>query len=112
LWFPRTVDPIEKDPEVMNDEAASSQRESKVTDIACRREEMKMKRRKLTNSMPVGACMVLGLLLGVSFGEAQAEEYKLKIPFGLEETAVVIPVDNPLTKEKVELGRVLFFDKR
>ena len=41
-----------------------------------------------------------------------ATDYKLKIPFGLEETAVVIPADNPLTKEKVELGRILFFDKR
>ncbi|MCI0427394.1 MAG: c-type cytochrome [Nitrospiraceae bacterium] len=41
-----------------------------------------------------------------------ATEYKLKIPFGLEETAVVIPADNPLTIEKVELGRMLFFDKR
>ena len=43
---------------------------------------------------------------------ATATDYKLKIPFGLEETAVVIPADNPLTTEKVELGRVLFFDKR
>jgi cytochrome c peroxidase len=41
-----------------------------------------------------------------------ATEYKLKIPFGLEETAVVIPADNPLTNEKVELGRLLVFDKR
>lgn len=43
---------------------------------------------------------------------ATATEYKLKIPFGLEESAVVIPADNPLTVEKVELGRTLFFDKR
>jgi len=43
---------------------------------------------------------------------ATATEYKLKIPFGLEESAVVIPADNPLTTEKVELGRILFFDKR
>ncbi len=41
-----------------------------------------------------------------------AADYKLAIPFGLEETAVVIPADNPLTAEKVELGRTLFFDKR
>lgn len=71
-----------------------------------------MERRKLTISVSVWACMVFGLLLGFSFGDAQAEEYKLKIPFGLEETAAVIPADNPLTKEKVELGRLLFFDKR
>ena len=43
---------------------------------------------------------------------ATATEYKLKIPFGLEESAVVIPADNPLTTEKIELGRALFFDKR
>jgi cytochrome c peroxidase len=41
-----------------------------------------------------------------------AADYKLVIPFGLEETAVVIPADNPLTAEKIELGRTLFFDKR
>ena len=41
-----------------------------------------------------------------------AADYKLAIPFGLEETAVVIPADNPLTTEKVELGRMLAFDKR
>ena len=41
-----------------------------------------------------------------------AAEYKLKIPFGLEETAVVIPADNPLTIKKIELGRILFFDRR
>lgn len=41
-----------------------------------------------------------------------ATEYKLKLPFGLEESAIVIPADNPLTIQKVELGRTLFFDKR
>ncbi|MEQ1847153.1 MAG: cytochrome-c peroxidase, partial [Nitrospira sp.] len=71
-----------------------------------------MKRRTLTHSIPACALLMLGSLLGFSFGDAQAEEYKLKIPFGLEETSVVIPADNPLTKEKVELGRLLFFDKR
>ena len=39
-------------------------------------------------------------------------EYKLKLPFGLEETAIVVPADNPLTIQRVELGRTLFFDKR
>ncbi len=43
---------------------------------------------------------------------ATAADYKLKIPFGLEASSVVIPADNPLTTEKVELGRALFFDKR
>jgi cytochrome c peroxidase len=44
--------------------------------------------------------------------EQSATAYKLKIPFGLEETAVVIPADNPLTNKKIELGRMLFFDRR
>ena len=39
-------------------------------------------------------------------------EYKLKLPFGLEESAIVVPADNPLTIQRVELGRTLFFDKR
>jgi cytochrome c peroxidase len=61
----------------------------------------------------------MGIPSGDARGEKSAQaaqatqgEYKLKIPFGLEETAVVIPADNPLTTEKVELGRALFFDKR
>src|SRR5215831_12488449 len=91
-----------------------------------RREEMKMKTRKLVASTSVCAVAMLGLLTGFPSSEAKGEqvaagdksfpatqgEYKLKIPFGLEETAVVIPADNPLTKEKIELGRLLFFDKR
>lgn len=71
-----------------------------------------MERWKLTVSMSASACMVLGLMLGFPLGVAQSEDYKLKIPFGLEESAVVIPDNNPLTKEKIELGRLLFFDKR
>ena len=82
-----------------------------------------MKARKMTVVTSVCAFMGFGLLTGIPFGDAQAGklaeaaktiqgEYKLKIPFGLEESAVVIPADNPLTNEKVELGRLLFFDKR
>jgi len=82
-----------------------------------------MKKRKMTVLASVSVCAVFGLLMGIPSGDARGAtsaqaaqaaqgEYKLKIPFGLEETAVVIPADNPLTKEKVELGRMLFFDKR
>jgi cytochrome c peroxidase len=87
---------------------------------------MTMEARKPVISTSVCALAVFGLMLGIPSGELRGEpargtdksahatqgEYKLKIPFGLEETAVVIPDDNPLTKEKVELGRLLFFDKR
>jgi Cytochrome c peroxidase len=41
-----------------------------------------------------------------------SNEYKFKLPLGLEESAMVIPSDNPVTTQKVELGRILFFDKR
>jgi cytochrome c peroxidase len=34
------------------------------------------------------------------------------MPLGLDEEAFNIPQDNPMTKEKIELGRLLFFDKR
>ena len=82
-----------------------------------------MKNRKMTVVASVSACAVFGLLMGVPSGDAREEksaqaaeatqgEYKLTLPFGLEETAMVIPADNPLTKEKIELGRLLFFDKR
>lgn len=36
--------------------------------------------------------------------------YPLQVPFGLEEPESYIPSDNPLTVEKVELGKLLFFD--
>lgn len=38
--------------------------------------------------------------------------YQLTVPFGLEDAAGYIPADNPLTAEKVELGKLLFFDPR
>lgn len=34
------------------------------------------------------------------------------IPFGLDEDSFVVPPDNPMTAQKIELGRLLFFDKR
>ena len=49
---------------------------------------------------------------GHAAAQAASGEYTLKLPFGLDEGSVVIPADNLLTKEKVELGRALFFDKR
>jgi cytochrome c peroxidase len=38
--------------------------------------------------------------------------YTLQVPFGLEDPASYIPKDNPLTIEKIELGKLLFFDPR
>lgn len=42
--------------------------------------------------------------------DAPAGKYELKIPLGLRD--MKIPADNPLTKEKIELGKQLYFDKR
>lgn len=49
---------------------------------------------------------------GPAASEVKSGEYTLKLPFGLDPSGAVIPEDNPLTKEKIELGRLLFFDKR
>ncbi len=42
----------------------------------------------------------------------QAELFDLKIPLGLDSLKMFIPEDNPLTIEKIKLGRKLFFDER
>lgn len=39
-------------------------------------------------------------------------DFSLKLPLGLSAKDVMIPADNPMSREKVELGRALYFDKR
>ncbi len=41
-----------------------------------------------------------------------AESVTLPTILGLEDPNTYVPADNPLTKEKIELGRAIFFDKR
>lgn len=41
-----------------------------------------------------------------------AEPVTLPTITGLEDPNTYVPADNPLTKEKIELGRAIFFDKR
>ncbi len=41
-----------------------------------------------------------------------AKEMQLNLPLGLDASSLKIPADNPMTEEKVALGRFLFFDKR
>ncbi len=41
-----------------------------------------------------------------------AEAVTLPTIAGLEDPNTYVPADNPLTKEKIELGRAIFFDKR
>ena len=62
--------------------------------------------------MSIQLFLILGLLISVNAENSVAEPYDLKLPLGLNKNQVVIPKDNPLTKEKVELGKLLFFDPR
>ncbi|WP_447969690.1 cytochrome-c peroxidase [Nitrospira sp. M1] len=58
------------------------------------------------------AAFVVSLVLVFSTQQSAAESYDLQFPLGLKKELAVIPDDNPLTKEKVELGKLLFFDTR
>jgi cytochrome c peroxidase len=53
---------------------------------------------------------VSGPASGGAAGDAQA--YRMPEILGLEDANTYVPTDNPLTAKKVELGRLLFFDKR
>ena len=82
----------------------------------------------IKGSHPQGVLIAGVLLLFVTSGMIQADPstgsgqapspgsgqtpYQLTLPLGLEKDSLVIPEDNPLTKEKVALGKLLFFDKR
>lgn len=57
----------------------------------------------------IAALIVVGGFLGQSGAQGP---YKLELPLGLQEEAAYIPPDNPLTTEKINLGRQLYFDGR
>ncbi len=60
-------------------------------------------------------CLIsIGLVGPVIAGQAapQGTPYTITPPLALLDPSSYIPTDNPLTKEKIELGRLLFFDKR
>ncbi len=38
--------------------------------------------------------------------------YSLRLPLGLQAAAAYLPEDNPLSREKVDLGKTLYFEKR
>jgi cytochrome c peroxidase len=57
-----------------------------------------------------GVFLLTVTLAGVTL--ASENEYDLEIPLGLDEDLFHVPKDNPLTKEKVALGHLLYFDKR
>jgi cytochrome c peroxidase len=52
------------------------------------------------------------LVLALLSGWSQAAEFKLALPVGLQEQAARLSADNPLTPEKIALGKKFFWDKR
>jgi cytochrome c peroxidase len=49
----------------------------------------------------------------VAQGEAFASgDYKIDLPLGLQATSAYVPDGNPMSAKKIELGRMLYFDKR
>jgi cytochrome c peroxidase len=57
------------------------------------------------------AGFLLPLLVILAVG-AHGAEYPLALPLGLQEQAAYIPEDNPLTPEKIALGKQFFWDTR
>jgi cytochrome c peroxidase len=56
-----------------------------------------------------------GALAAASARGVRAEDpkpYPLPAPLGIETDSMIIPADNPMSAEKVELGKLLYFDKR
>ena len=73
---------------------------------------MKIKEKKMWKPKFFNVLVVLFLLVLSTVFISKGEAYELKIPLGLDEEALKITEGNPLTKGKVGLGRLLFFDKR
>jgi cytochrome c peroxidase len=57
-------------------------------------------------------CAIFALSLVPFATGVQGAEHKLELPLGLQESAAYIPDDNPLTPEKIALGKQFFWDKR
>jgi cytochrome c peroxidase len=70
-------------------------------------------RKSFLGALAVCSVTILSSWIAAPGANAVASnEYKFKLPLGLEQSAMVIPPDNPMTTQKVELGRILFFDRR
>jgi len=55
--------------------------------------------------------VLLPLLFLPTIG-VDAADFRLRLPLGLQEQAAYVPDDNPLTPEKIALGKQFFWDKR
>jgi cytochrome c peroxidase len=62
--------------------------------------------------MPSNHWISFVILVYLTSAPAAPSEYRFHLPLGLSEQALNIPQENPLTQEKVNLGRQLFFDTR
>lgn len=82
-----------------------------------------MTQKKILRNGLVAGTLAFGLVLamplvpligedGQGHGAFAGEPVTLPTIMGLEDPNTYVPADNPLTKEKIELGRALFFDKR
>jgi cytochrome c peroxidase len=58
----------------------------------------------------IGPALVLFLVAVAGCSQGQGTLYSFKLPAGFPEP--IVPADNPMTTEKVALGRYLFYDKR
>ena len=73
-----------------------------------------MRLSKLEKKWLLGMVGSILVMIGTPMGSAAETEegYEIEIPLGLDEDQFVVPEDNPLSEEKIELGRLLYFDKR
>ena len=72
----------------------------------------------------VGAFLWIGIIWGFINKSVQADEhppavttlkfkeFELELPIGLRAEEYYVPADNPMSSDKVALGRSLFFDPR
>lgn len=67
----------------------------------------------MANKIKTVSIPLVALSIMLTAGAVWAgEKYEIKLPLGLDAKEYRVPQDNPLTKEKVELGRALYFDVR
>ena len=58
------------------------------------------------------ACVCAVLLATASPAVATDDAVPFPVPLGVDIDAMMIPDDNPITKEKIELGKMVYFDTR
>lgn len=57
-------------------------------------------------------CILFAHAIPLHAENVRFNHFKIELPEGLDRDAYYVPSDNPITREKVELGRSLFFDDR